>query len=123
MIIPTIPKPLEDGIYFAIRLDFQFTTEFTLVGLPDGVYRPPDWHVRLCHPLESVVLSREAVGEKRDQIKQQIGVNRSWVDGFCDSLRGVDVGEDGSYRDGFCLARWPPLRKWIEPLVGERPNA
>ena len=119
MIIPTIPKPLADGIYFAIRLDYEFLTEFNLVPL-DGIYWPPDRQVRRCHPLESVVLGREATGEKRDQIASLIGVDASWVNGFCDSLRGVDIGQDGSYRDGFCLARWPELRRWIEPLCTNR---
>ena len=118
MIIPTIPKPLADGIYFAIRLDYEFSAEFNLVpGLLDGVYWPPDRRVLICHPLESVVLGREAAGEKRDQIARLIGVRQNWIDGFCDSLRGANTGADGSYRDGFCLARWPQLRKWIEPLV------
>jgi len=43
VIIPTIPKPLTDGIYFAIRLDYEFTSEFSLVtGLIDGLYWPPE---------------------------------------------------------------------------------
>lgn len=118
MIIPTIPKPLADGIYFAIRLDYEFTSDFTLVvGLSDGVYWPPDRQVRRCHPLESVVLGREATGDKRNQIAGLIGVDKVWVDGFCDSILGVDIGLDGQYRDGFCLARWPQLKKWIEPLA------
>lgn len=118
MIIPAIPKPLADGVYFAIRLDFEFVADFSLiVGLLDGRYRPPDRRLRLCHPLESVVLGKEAVGDKFDQIAALIGVDRSWVDGFCDSLFGVDAGGDGPYRDGYCLARWPELRRWIEPLV------
>ncbi len=118
MIIPTIPKPLVAGIYFAIRLDYQFTADFSLVpGLLDGSYRPPDRRVRVCHPLESVVLGREASGEVRQQIASSIGVNVEWVDGFCDSLNGVDSHAGGSYRDGYCLARWPELRRWIDPLV------
>ena len=66
---------------------------------------------------ESVVLGREATGEKQDQIAMLTGVNREWLDGFCDSLRGANTGADGSYRDGFCLARWPELRRWIVPLA------
>lgn len=118
MIIPTIPKPLADGIYFAIRLDFEFTAEFSLVvGLLDGRYRPPDRRVRLCHPLESVLLGQKAIGEKLDQIAELVGVDRDWIDGFCDSINGVDARADGPYRDGYCLARWPELRRWIEPLA------
>jgi hypothetical protein len=117
VIIPTIPTPLVDGIYFAIRLDYEFTCEFTLVvGVLGDVYWPPDRQVRRCHPLESVLLGREAAGEKRNQMAMLIGVSLDWLDGFCDSLRGCDSGADGSYRDGFCLARWPELKKWVEPL-------
>jgi len=29
----------------------------------------------------------------------------------------VDAGYNGPYRDGYWLARWLELRRWIEPLV------
>lgn len=119
MWIPVIPPALEEGLYFAMRLDYVYCRGFVLIRSWLGVYDSPDQRRKVCHPLESVVLRHPVADEKLEQIAKAIGVGRPWVDGFIDSLMGLDVapGAADAYQEGYCLARWPDLRKKIEPLV------
>lgn len=123
MEIPTIPKPLEEGLYFAMRCDFTYCRDFVLIKSWLSVYDVPDRRRLVCHPLESVILRHPVFEEKTDQIAKAIGVDRAWVTGFCDALNDHDVSDDACdwYRSGYCLAHWPPLRKMIDPLVPTPP--
>lgn len=98
-------RTLQDGLWKARRLNFEFVTEPRL--FVDEGYWIADVNKPLeCHPLEAVLLGEEATGSWREDIGRMLGVDQSWISGFEDGFAGrrpcpkTEPEYETGFRDG-----------------------